>query len=308
MASRSLKILISTIVILAGFALSVFLTGFAERSRPPMPAGYEDEDLALSGSKFKGFAFGAEGLISDWYWMNSLQYIGKKISTVGLDNLNLEDMTQMNPRLLYPYLNAATDLDPKFIAPYSYGATILPAIDSKQAIALTEKGIANNPTQWRLHQFLGYIYWRLGDYEKASEVYGEGAKVEGSPIFMRMMSARMKTEGGSRDIAREMYRQIRDQADDETSKQNAELRLLQIDSLDERDIITAALSEFRDANNRCPSSWTELLPTIAKKPDASRRLRIDGSNNIVDPSGAAYLLDTKNCTVDLGVGSKVPRV
>ena len=308
MASRSLKILISTIVILAGFALSVFLTGFAERSRPPMPAGYEDEDLALSGSKFKGFAFGAEGLISDWYWMNSLQYIGKKISTVGLDNLNLEDMTQMNPRLLYPYLNAATDLDPKFIAPYSYGATILPAIDSKQAIALTEKGIANNPTQWRLHQFLGYIYWRLGDYEKASEVYGEGAKVDGSPIFMRMMSARMKTEGGSRDIAREMYRQIRDQADDETSKQNAELRLLQIDSLDERDIITAALSEFRDANNRCPSSWTELLPTIAKKPDASRRLRIDGSNNIVDPSGAAYLLDTKNCTVDLGVGSKVPRV
>jgi len=219
MASRSLKILISTIVILAGFALSVFLTGFAERSRPPMPAGYEDEDLALSGSKFKGFAFGAEGLISDWYWMNSLQYIGKKISTVGLDNLNLEDMTQMNPRLLYPYLNAATDLDPKFIAPYSYGATILPAIDSKQAIALTEKGIANNPTQWRLHQFLGYIYWRLGDYEKASEVYGEGAKVDGSPIFMRMMSARMKTEGGSRDIAREMYRQIRDQADDETSKQ-----------------------------------------------------------------------------------------
>jgi len=308
MASRSLKILISTIVILAGFALSVFLTGFAERSRPPMPAGYEDEDLALSGSKFKGFAFGAEGLISDWYWMNSLQYIGKKISTVGLDNLNLEDMTQMNPRLLYPYLNAATDLDPKFIAPYSYGATILPAIDSKQAIALTEKGIANNPTQWRLHQFLGYIYWRLGDYEKASEVYGEGAKVEGSPIFMRMMSARMKTEGGSRDIAREMYRQIRDQADDETSKQNAELRLLQIDSLDERDIITAALSEFRDANKRCPASWTELLPTIAKKPDASRRLRIDGSNNIVDPSGAAYLLDTKNCTVDLGVGSKVPRV
>jgi hypothetical protein len=46
--------------------------------------------------------------------MNSLQYIGKKISTVGLDNLNLEDMTSMNPRLLYPYLNAATDLDPKF--------------------------------------------------------------------------------------------------------------------------------------------------------------------------------------------------
>ena len=307
MASRSTQTLISLIVILAGFAMSVLLTGFAERVRPPLPAGYEDEDLALNGSQFKGFAFGAEGLMSDWYWMNSLQYVGNKISTVGLDNLNLEDMTSLNPRLLYPYLNAATDLDPKFIAPYSYGATILPAIDSKQAIALTEKGIANNPSVWRLHQYLGYIYWKLGDYEKASEIYAKGSQIEGAPIFMRMMSARMKTEGGSRDIAREMYGQIRDQAEDEQSRANAELRLLQIDSLDERDIIGGALSEFRDSNKRCPSNWAELLPSIAKKPEAARRLRIDRSNNIVDPSGAAYLLNRETCTVDLGPGTKVPR-
>jgi hypothetical protein len=308
MASRSLQTIISTVVIVAGFAVSVFLTSFAERARPPLPAGFEDEDLAFSGSQFKGFAFGAEGLLADWYWMNSLQYIGKKISTVGLDQLNLEDMTSMNPRLLYPYLNAATDLDPQFIAPYSYGATVLPAIDSQKAIALTEKGIANNPSAWRLHQYLGYIYWRLGNYEKASEVYGKGSQIEGSPIFMRMMSARMKTEGGSRDIAREMYRQIRDEAEDQQSRENAELRLLQIDSLDQRDIITAALGEFRDANKRCPSSWAELLPTIARKPEASRTLRIDRSNNILDPSGVAYSLNREKCTVDLGVGTKVPRV
>ena len=307
MPSRSRQTFISTFVILAGFALSVFLTTYAEHVRPPLPAGYEDEDLALSGSKFKGFAFGAEGLISDWYWMNSLQYVGKKVSSVGLDKLNLEDMTSLNPRLLYPYLNAATDLDPKFIAPHSYGATILPAINSEQAIALTEKGIANNPSAWRLYQYLGYIYWRLGDYEKASEVYGKGSQIEGSPIFMRMMSARMKTEGGSREIARDMYKQIRDQAEDERSRENAELRLLQIDSLDERDIITAALAEFQDANKRCPSSWAELIPTIAKKPEASRLLRIDQSNNIVDPSGAVYFLNREKCTVDLGKDTKVPR-
>ncbi|PYS99572.1 MAG: hypothetical protein DMF63_10820 [Acidobacteria bacterium] len=308
MASRSPQTLVSTIVVLAGFVLSVFLTGFAERSRPPLPAGYEDEDLAVSGSKFKGFVFGAEGLVADWYWMNSLQYIGKKVSTVGLDKLNLEDMTPLNPRLLYPYLNAATDLDPKFTAPYSYGATILPAIDAKQAIALTEKGIADNPKEWRLHQHLGYIYWKLGDYEKAAETYDKGSQIEGSPVFMRMMSARMRSEGGSREIAREMYKQIRDQGEDGQSRENAELRLMQIDSLDERDLITAALSDFREANNRCPSTWSELLPTLAKKPEASRRLRIDRSNNIVDPSGAVYSLNRQTCTVDLGVGTKVPHL
>jgi tetratricopeptide (TPR) repeat protein len=240
--------------------------------------------------------------------MNSLQYIGKKITTVGLNNLNLEDMTSLNPRLLYPYLNSSTDLDPHFIAPYSYGATILPAIDSQQAIALTEKGIANNPEQWRLYQYLGYIYWRLGNYEKASEVYGKGSQIAGAPIFMRMMSARMKTEGGSRDIAREMYTQLRDEGEDETSRHNAELRLQQIDSLDDRDMINAALSEFRESNDRCPANWRELLPTLQKRPAGGHELRIDKSDNIVDPSGVPYFLNRENCTVDLGAESKIPRV
>jgi hypothetical protein len=85
----------------------------------------------------------------------------------------------------------------------------------------------------------------------------------------------MKSEGGSRDIAREMYRQIRDQADDEKSRDNAELRLLQIDSLDERDVIDAALKEFLRANGRCPSNWAEVLPTLGRKPSGGRDLRID---------------------------------
>ncbi|HUR98783.1 MAG TPA: hypothetical protein VMZ26_12015 [Pyrinomonadaceae bacterium] len=308
MVSRSANDSFAALLIVGGLVAVIFLTGFVEHTRPPLPSGYEDEDAALNGSRLKGFAFGAEGLISDWYWMNSLQYIGKKVSTVGLNNLNLEDMTALNPRLLYPYLNSATDLDPHFVAPYSYGATILPAIDSRQAIALTEKGISNNPDQWRLYQYLGYIYWRLGNYEKASETYGRGAQIPGSPIFMRMMSARMKTEGGSRGIAREMYGQLLAEAEDERTRQNAELRLRELDSLDERDVIRAALSDFRSSNNdRCPANWSQLLPNLEKRSPPGLDLRIDRANNIVDPSGAPYLLNRETCSVELGPDTKIPR-
>ena len=307
MASKARTTILATLVVLGGLVAVSALTGYVERQRPPLPQAYEDEDMSLNGSRLKGFVFGAEGLVADWYWMNSLQYIGKKISTVGLDKLNLEDMRPLNPRLLYPYLNVATDMDPRFIAPYTYGATLLPAIDPQQAIALTEKGIANNPEEWRLYQFLGYIHWRLGDYQKASEVYGRGSQIAGAPVFMRMMSARMKTEGGSREIAREMYRQILAEAEDERSRENAELRLLQIDSLDERDLINSAIADFRAANNnRCPSNWSELIPVLSKKPDA-RRLRIDRANNIVDPSGVPYLLDQPTCGAELGAETKIPR-
>lgn len=310
MISRSGKTAITTGLIFVGFVAAFFLTRYVEAVRPPLPAGYEDADLALQGSRLKGWVFGAEGLIADWYWMMSLQYIGGKISSVGLENLNLEDMRPLNPRLLYPYLNTATDLDPRFMAPISYGATILPAIDPQQAIALTEKGIANNPDKWRLHQYLGYIYWKLGEYEKASEVYGKGAAIAGSPPFMKMMAARMKTEGGSRDVAREMYRQILTESEDEVSKQNAEIRLMQIDSLDERDLLNSALAEFKSRNGRCATRWQEIFPLLTNRRAANgRELRIDQSNNVVDPSGVPYQIDAGKCEARLDYArSKIPAV
>jgi len=307
MFSRRTKTAVTTTVIIAGFVASFFLTGFVERERPALPAGYEDDDLAVEGSRFKGFVFGAEGLVADWYWMNSLQYIGKKISKVGIENLDLENLRPLNPRLLYPYLNNATDLDPKFIAPYSYGATLLPAVDPAQAIALTEKGIANNPDQWRLYQYLGYTYWRLENYQKASEVYEAGSRVAGAPIFMRLMAARMSTEGDSRNLAREMYRQILAEADDERSRENAELRLLQIDSLDDRDILDPILAEFRESNGRCASNWPEIVPLVLKKKSLTVGLRVDRSNNIVDPTGVPYMIDREKCTAELGAATKIPR-
>src|SRR5687767_9950638 len=123
MAARTIETAAAAAVIVIGLAGSLFLTGYVESVRPPLPAGYEDEDLGLEGSRFNGYVLGAEGLIADWYWMNSLHYMGNKIQAAGgLNNLDLDDLRPLNPRLLYPYLNNAADLDPRFMAPYSYGA------------------------------------------------------------------------------------------------------------------------------------------------------------------------------------------
>jgi tetratricopeptide (TPR) repeat protein len=219
-------------------------------------------------------------------------------------------MTALNPRLLYPYLNTATDLDPHFMAPYSYGATILPAIDAAQAIALAEKGIANNPNEWRLHQYLGYIHWRLEDYGKAADVYEQGSRVPNAPPFFRMMTAKMRTEGGSRDVARSIYFQITQESQDEASKKSATLRLQQIDSLDDRDVINPVLKSFRERHGRCPSTLKEILPLLsdAKLPNG-RELKIDKDDNIVDPSGIPYKLVQSTCQAYIDwPTSKIPPI
>ena len=54
---------------------------------------------------------------------------------------------------------------------------------------------------------------------------------------MKLMAAKMKSEGGSRETARAIYRQMFEEAQNDEIKKTAELRLLTLDSLDERDAI-----------------------------------------------------------------------
>lgn len=293
------KTLISIAIIVVGFGLTFVLSNFLEKNRQSLPEGLEDSDMIVQTAKLKGYALGFEGLIADWYWMKSLQYVGDKIFK-NKENLNLEDLSALNPRLLYPYLDTATTLDPHFTEVYAYGAVILPAIDREQAIKLTEKGIAENPDEWRLYQHLGYIYWRLGNYEKAAEVYARGATVKDAPTFLRAMSARMKTQGNDRETARAIYAQMFQEAQDDQSREAAKIRLLELDSLDELDGIRQALKDFQAKNTRCAENWNELLPFLTKiKLPNNLDFRLDKANNIADPSGAAYLLDKKTCDVAL---------
>ena len=294
-------------MVAVGFALVFVLSNFLEKNRPALPEGFEDSDLAVQGARLKGFALGFEGLLADWYWMQSLQYIGGKfLKSEG--TINLDNLSSMNPRLLYPYLDNATDLDPQFMTAYSYGAVVLPGIDAEQAIKIAQKGIDNNPNQWLLYQHLGFIYWRLKRYEKAAEIYEKGSQIAGAPPFMRMMAAKMKTEGSHRETARAVYRQMLEDAADKQTKETLSLRLAELDSLDERDSIRAALQNFREKNGRCANKWSEIFPFLqnVKLPEG-RNFNIDKSNNIVDPTGAPYILDKEGCGVELDkMTTKIP--
>ncbi len=306
--SKNLKSYLVLAVLSAGGFFAVFtLSNFLEKNRPALPETYADEDLSLQGAKLKGYALGFEGLLADWYWMKSLQYIGDKILNSRKD-FSIDNMNSLNPRLLYPYLNNATDLDPKFISVYEYGATVLPAIDKEQAIKLTQKGIDNNPDNWRLYHYLGYTYWRLNDYEKAAETYAKGSQVAGAPEFMKSMSARMKSEGGNRETARAIYRQMSDEAQDAQAKENALLRLLQLDSLDELDAIQKTLNSYKLGSSRCPDNLREIFPLLKNvKLPTGKDFRLDNSNNLIDPTDTPYLLDRENCTVKLDLKkTKIP--
>jgi tetratricopeptide (TPR) repeat protein len=294
------------LVVLLGLGAVVGVSRWIEQNRPPIDAALEEEKLYVTGAAARRMSLSFNGLIADWYWMRSLQYVGRKIINQPGD-VQLDDLQALDLKLLYPLLDTATTLDPQFTAAYEYGGVVLPAINDEDAIKLLRKGMANNPSHWRFHQYLGYIYWKRGDFKTASAVYAEGARIPGVPSWMQQMSARMEAEGGSRAMAREMYERMMNESDDEQVKEMAARRILQVYSFDQRDAIRRVLTEFKQRNGRCAANWPEVAAQLAaaRLPDGSR-LQLNSSGAPLDPAGVAYLLVNNGCDVDLDAGSKVP--
>src|SRR5687767_4553412 len=294
------------VVLVAGLGVSAALSRWLDTNRTDHAKQFAESQLYLSGPAAKRLTLAFNGLAADWYWMRSLQYVGRKIvnhQDTHDGQFALSNLSSLDLRLLSSLLDVATTLDPQFIPVYEYGAVILPEVNPDQAIALLNKGIAANPSSWRLHQHLGYIYWQRREYAQASEIYAAGARLSGAPPWMTAMSARLKADAGSRDAAREMYQRLGETSDDKTVKEMVVAHLMRLDWLDDRDVFKRALDQFRMRFGRCPTSWRELTPHFR-----GARLRIDPANGTpVDPSGVAYRLTNDGCSVDLGEGSKVAR-
>ena len=293
------------LIITVGLSVAALVTRWSDAQPHNTTAQFAEEPLYLNGPAMKRLTLAFNGVAADWYWIRSLQYVGRKIVTFEDSHdgrFNLNDLSVLDLRALPSLLRMSTTLDPQFMEPYYYGAVILPDIDPAAAISLLHQGIAANPNQWRLYQHLGYIYWQRHEYEKASEVYAAGAQLPGAPLWMMAISARMKAEGGSRGAAREMYRHLGEASNDEAVKDMVAKQITRLDSLDERDLISKTLREYAAASGRCASSWREVASTLR-----ARGLRSDSYGAPLDPTGTPYRLTKNGCEVDLDEKSAVPK-
>jgi len=286
-------------VFIVGLSCTVLLARSMDALRPPPDPNAIDESLYLNPTTARRMSLGFNSMVADWYWMRSLQYVGKKIISVPED-VPIDDLGQLNLKLLAPLLDTATTLDPEFLDPYEYAAVVLPAVDVKEAIRITRKGIDANPNAWRLYHQLGYIYWQQKDYQAASDIYRRGAGIPGAPPWMTAMTAKMSAEGGSRTTAREIYMRMHEESADAKVRDMAERRIMQLNSLDQRDVLTKLLTGYRDRVGQCPSTWKEINQLLR-----AIRAPLDESGTPLDPTSAPYQLRAGKCEVELDPQSEV---
>ena len=301
-ASLNRQVVTLVILIISGLAAAAGLQHRINALPPPKAKQLALEQLYVSPEAARSFVVPAfRGLVADWYWLRVLQYVGGKMAS-HTGSINIDNLRPLNLKLLAPLLEATTTLDNRFMAAYEYGAVVLPAVEPEAAVKLVNKGIAANPQAWRLYHHLGYIHWQQRRFQQASEAYAKGAELPGAPAWMRILAARMAAHGGSREVAREIFTRLYEQADDESIKEVARSRLLQLRSLDEQIAIHRLMLRYRQSTGRCPSAWSEVSGALR-----TLKFNIDSSGAPLDPLGTPYVLMKDICGVRLNPNSKLPR-
>jgi tetratricopeptide (TPR) repeat protein len=213
------RALVSLLII--SLALSAAAQNWLDaQPRPAETQGAIDETLYLtSGEALKRASLGFDGLLADIYWIRTIEYFGANFERQKAAQ-GFVDIREM--RRLEPLLEITTELNPNHIAAYRFGAFFLPYLDPEKATSFVNRGIRNNPNEWRLYQDLGFIYWRRGRYREASEAYMAGSQVTGAPAWMEAMAATMLASGGERETAREIFERLCEGSDDRFIKQLCE--------------------------------------------------------------------------------------
>jgi len=262
----------ATIVVVAVLlAAAVTLQAARERLFPPI-ADTEETLYLRSGTTVRRLAGPFAPLAADLYWIRTLQHYGgaKRRLTREPDAAEREaaasPASSSDYALLYPLLDITTTVDPAFRIAYRFGAVFLaesyPTGPGRPdlAVALLEKGLRAQPDKWEYMQDIGFVhYWYTHDYRAAADWFERAADVPGAPWWLRSLAATTLAQGGDRRSSRLMWEVIRQSAEIDWLKQDAERRLAQLDALDAIDAVQQRVNDFVKTAGRPPADWNELV-------------------------------------------------
>ena len=210
------------VIALALLAGAVQLQATRERLFPPS-SGDADAMYLRSATAARRLSGAYTALAADGYWIRALQYYGG---------------TKQRLAEAYPRGAGRPDL----------------------AVALLEKGIRAQPDKWEYMEDAGFVhYWYQHDYRAAARWFQKASEVPGAPWWLRSLAATTIAQGGDRRSSRVMWEAIRQSAEIDWLRQDAERRLLQLQALDDIDNLQRAVDAFVRSSGQPPADWLTLV-------------------------------------------------
>jgi hypothetical protein len=275
----------AALVLVAVLLASAIGLEVARDRRYGEPSAAAEVMYIRSGPAMAKIALSYRAVLADVYWIRAIQHYGGTRRSKDPDK---------RYDLLYPLLDVTTSLDPGFSIAYRFGAVFLAEAPPggpgrpDQGIALLEKGLRASPGKWQYMQDIGFVYyWWMHDYERAAWWFERAGSMTGAPWFLKSLAAVTAAEGGDRQRSRLLWQELARSEDNEWLRNNARLRLTQLDALDEIDQLQAVVRAFELRASRRPDSWGALV--------AAGMLR----GVPLDPTGTPYVLDPGTGRIDV---------
>jgi len=207
-----------------------------------------------SSTALRRMSLGYTGLLADIYWTRAVQYFGERHHNGSSDF-----------RLLAPLLEVTTELDPKLLPAYQFGANFLAPKPPNgaglpgSALFLMKYGIEHNPGQWRLYYNLGFLYYtEFKDYAKAADAFAQGAKLPVTSEYMPILAARMAQHAGEFDTARMLWRTTYESTKDARIRDNAVQHLLALQVDEDVTRLEQVVEKYREQTGGLPASMADL--------------------------------------------------
>jgi tetratricopeptide (TPR) repeat protein len=209
-----------------------------------LPTDPGEVGLRLPLKAMRSASLGYQVLLSDWYWIQAIQYYG----------------TPTNADALYPklsgYLGAATDLDPEFDFVYQFGGETLPMEDpntklwhhTQAAIELLQKGMASHSSRWQIPFLLAYVTFTFrGNYSAAGAYLREAANRPHSPAYLSGFAAKLLAQGGEVETAIEFTEAALQRTTDDRTQRDLKERLDSLHLQQDLELLNLAARARRQA-------------------------------------------------------------
>lgn len=164
-------------------------------SRPP-----SDELLYYpSGLLVRQASLGYETAAADVAWLRGIQYYGE------------HRLTDQKYELIGHVMSIVTDLDPRFLEPYIFGALVLSQELKRtdEGLALLEKGMRANPESWLLAFEAGFIHYVCRhDYEAAARYFVRASRLPDHPEYVDRFAAFATQRAGNTGMAILLWKRV----------------------------------------------------------------------------------------------------
>ncbi|HEU4430905.1 MAG TPA: hypothetical protein VFT98_19255, partial [Myxococcota bacterium] len=208
---------------------------FAGVSLRALPARGDAEIFVPSPQTARLLSFGFDAALSDFHWMRAIQIVGSPEGPAGRSHV------------LAALIDLVTTLDPWVDHPYRFAAVWInddePAV--RKANRLIRRGIDHHPNDWRGYFYLAFNhFYYLGEQEEAARALEPALELEGRPIYLTRLHARLAAQAGGLDAAAAFLAEMAQQTTDAIERKKFEEALMEVETERRARFLDAARAEY----------------------------------------------------------------